>query len=113
MRHNLPTVPIFRDTAPGGSIEQVAMRVLVAFPNWELHMLGTACVIGGYLALTARHVVEAALRLCTTATVGNRLQVIRGQLVITSAARSKLPILERRPVVDNKQRHRDPSPCLR
>ena len=80
MRHNLPKVPIFNDTPPGGAIEAVAMRVLVAFPNWELHMLGTASLISSYLALTARHVVEQALRLSTVSQVGDKLEVSRGQL---------------------------------
>jgi len=80
MRHNLPTVPIFNDTPPGGAIEQVAMRALVAFPNWELRMLGTASLIGGYLALTARHVVEQALRLTTVNKVGDKHEVTGGQL---------------------------------
>lgn len=80
MPHNLPTVPIFRDTPPGGAIEQVAMRVLVAFPNWELHMLGTACLISSYLGLTARHVIDAALKMSSITTVGNHLEVSRGQL---------------------------------
>jgi len=80
MRHNLPTVPIFNDTPPGGVIEQIALRVLVPFPNWELHMLGTAVLIGGYLALTARHVVEAALGLTTVQKIGDEFQVSGGQL---------------------------------
>ena len=80
MKHNLPTVPTFNDTPPGGAIGRVAMRVLVAFPNWELHMLGTASLIGSYLALTARHVVEQALRLSTVSRVGDKLEVSRGQL---------------------------------
>jgi hypothetical protein len=43
-------------------------------------MLGTASLIGSYLALTARHVVEQALKLSTVRRVGNKLEVSEGQL---------------------------------
>jgi Trypsin-like peptidase domain len=66
MRHNLPTVPIFRDTPAGSQIEELALRVVVELPNWELHVIGTATVIGGHLALTARHVLSDAMKWLTT-----------------------------------------------
>src|SRR6266481_3192001 len=62
MRHNLPIVPVFHDTPPGGLIEEVALRVLVELPDWEIHIIGTATLIGAHLALTAKHVIEASLR---------------------------------------------------
>ena len=33
MKHNLPKVPIFNDTPPGGAIEEVALRVVVELPG--------------------------------------------------------------------------------
>jgi hypothetical protein len=68
MRHNLPTVPIFRDTPTGGQIEELALRVVVELPNWELHVIGTAAVIGSHLALTAKHVLSEAMKWLTTKT---------------------------------------------
>jgi Trypsin-like peptidase domain len=62
MKHNLPIVPVFNDTPPGGLIEEVALRVLVELPDWEIHIIGTATLIGAHLALTAKHVIEASLR---------------------------------------------------
>jgi hypothetical protein len=62
MKHNLPTLPIFRDTPPGGQIEELALRVLVELPGWEIHIIGTATLIGAHLALTAKHVIEASSR---------------------------------------------------
>lgn len=81
MRHNLPTVPIFRDTQPGGQIEEFALRVIVELPDWGMHVVGTATVIGNHLALTARHVVTASLNYCKrkTATSGET-EVERGEL---------------------------------
>jgi Trypsin len=72
MKHNLPTVPIFRDTSPGGQMEELALRVIVELPGWEMHVIGTATVIGSYLALTAKHVVTASLNYCKTKTTTSR-----------------------------------------
>src|ERR1700676_153180 len=69
MRHNLPSVPIFRDTPAGSLIEEVALRVVVELPEWDLHIVGTATVIGGHLALTARHVIEEAMKCFKTKSV--------------------------------------------
>jgi len=60
MKHNLPIVPIFHDTPPGGPTEEVALRVLVELPDWEFQVVGTATLIGTHLALTAKHVVDYA-----------------------------------------------------
>jgi len=60
MKHNLPIVPIFKDTSPGGAIEEVALRVLVEMPDWQFQVIGTATLIGSYLAVTAKHVVDEA-----------------------------------------------------
>jgi hypothetical protein len=60
MKHNLPTVPIFNDTPPGGAIEEVALRVLVEMPDWQFQVIGTATLIGAHLALTAKHVIDEA-----------------------------------------------------
>jgi len=73
-------VPFFRDSPPGGAIEQIAVRVLVKFPDWEIHILGTGCLICGHLALTARHVIDAGLRMCSATQNGNVLTVSHGQI---------------------------------
>jgi hypothetical protein len=49
--HNLPTVPILRDTDPGGLMEEFSLRVLVELPDWEMRVVGTATIIGSFLAL--------------------------------------------------------------
>jgi hypothetical protein len=82
MRHNIPTIPLFKDTAPGGAIEQLALRVLIAFPNWELHVLGTACLIAGHLALTARHVIAAGIDMCGYTKDGDNLSVTKAQILL-------------------------------
>src|SRR5258706_13374187 len=66
MRHNLPTIAIFRDTSAGGPIEEVALRVVVELPNWELRIIGTATLVGSYVALTAKHVIGEAMKSFTT-----------------------------------------------
>jgi hypothetical protein len=80
MKHNLPDVPIFRDTPPGGQIESIALRVLVELPDWEFHVIGTATLIGGSLALTARHVVEASMKFVTSQRTPGNILVERGSL---------------------------------
>jgi hypothetical protein len=62
MKHNLPILPIFHDNSPGGPVEEVALRVFVELPDWEIHILGTATLIGSSLAVTAKHVIEASMR---------------------------------------------------
>ena len=41
----------------------MALRVVVELPGWGFQVLGTASLIAGHLALTAKHVLEAAFRL--------------------------------------------------
>src|SRR6202140_5386724 len=62
MRHNLPPIPAFRDSPPTDPIQEVALRVVVELPEWNFHVIGTATLIGGNLAVTARHVIEAVTR---------------------------------------------------
>jgi hypothetical protein len=62
MPHNIPSVPFFRDSRPTDPIQEFALRVVVEMPNWELHVIGTATLIGVNLALTAKHVVDYANR---------------------------------------------------
>ena len=81
MRHNLPTVPIFRDTPAGGQIEELALRVVVELPNWELRIIGTATLIGTHLALTAKHVLSEAMKsFRTKSTPGGKIEVEGGSL---------------------------------
>jgi hypothetical protein len=40
----------------------MALRVVVELPEWEMYVVGTATMIGGHLAITARHVLDAVVR---------------------------------------------------
>ena len=62
MIHNIPPTPAFRDEPADSPIAQIALRVLVEFEGGETHVVGTATLIAGHLAITARHVVEYAVR---------------------------------------------------
>ncbi len=59
--HNLPDTPAFIDARPDDPISEFALRVVVERPNWNLVVVGTATLITGHLAVTARHVLEYAL----------------------------------------------------
>lgn len=61
MGHNLPPTPAFQDMLPTDPIQEVALRVIVELPGWEMHVIGTAVLICEHLAITARHVVEAII----------------------------------------------------
>lgn len=61
MRHNLPPIPAFRDASPTDPIQEIALRVVVERPGWEMHVIGTATLIGGFLAITAKHVIDAVI----------------------------------------------------
>jgi hypothetical protein len=58
MRHNIPSVPFFRDSPSTDQIQEFALRVVVELPGWEFHVIGTATLIGGHLAITAKHVLD-------------------------------------------------------
>jgi hypothetical protein len=58
MRHNLPPVPAFLDSPGLDAMQEIALRVVVELPEWELHVIGTATLIGTYLAVTAKHVLD-------------------------------------------------------
>lgn len=62
MRHNLPPTPAFRDAPPTDPIQEIALRVVVELPDWELHVMGTATLISGHMAITATHVLDAVFR---------------------------------------------------
>jgi Trypsin-like peptidase domain len=62
MRHNLPPTPAFRDSPPTDPIQEIALRVVVELPEWKFYVIGTATLIGGHLAVTAKHVIEAVTR---------------------------------------------------
>jgi hypothetical protein len=62
MRHNLPPLPAFRDSPPNNPIQEIALRVIAELPGWQFYVLGTAVWIAGNLAITAKHVLEVAIR---------------------------------------------------
>jgi hypothetical protein len=61
MRHNLPPGPTFQNATATDPIQEFALRFVVERPGWKLDVIGTATLIGANLALTARHVLEAAI----------------------------------------------------
>jgi Trypsin-like peptidase domain len=62
LHKNVPETPFFRDGKPTNPIQEIALRVLVELPGPQIFAIGTACLIGGFLALTARHVIEYPLK---------------------------------------------------
>jgi hypothetical protein len=58
--HKLPPIPFFRVSPPTDPIQEAALRVIVELPGGEFHVIGTAAVIGSYLAITAKHVLDEA-----------------------------------------------------
>ena len=62
MVHNLPPTPAFQDERPDSPISEMALRVVVERPEWKFDVVGTATLVCGHLAITARHVLEHALR---------------------------------------------------
>jgi hypothetical protein len=62
MRHRLPRIPAFRDAPNTDPIQELALRVIVELPGWEFYVIGTATLIGGSLAVTAKHVLEDAIK---------------------------------------------------
>jgi hypothetical protein len=61
MRHKLPLIPAFHNASPTDPIQEIALRVVAELPGWHLHVLGTATLIAGNLAITAKHVLNAAM----------------------------------------------------
>jgi hypothetical protein len=35
--------------------------VVVELPGWDMHVIGTATLVGGFLAVTAKHVIDAVI----------------------------------------------------
>jgi hypothetical protein len=60
--HNLPPTPAFRDERPDSPISEIALRVVVECPGWSFYVAGTATLITGYLAITARHVLDDVVK---------------------------------------------------
>jgi hypothetical protein len=62
MVHNLPATPAFVDERADSPISEIALRVIVELEGWELYVVGTATLICGHLAITARHVLDHIFR---------------------------------------------------
>jgi hypothetical protein len=75
MRHNLPPTPAFHDALPTDRIQEIALRVVVELPGWEMHVIGTATLIAGHLAVTAKHVLDAVIRRFGAKRVSNGVEV--------------------------------------
>jgi hypothetical protein len=79
MKHNLPSTPIFHNAQSNDPIQEIALRFVVELDNGEMYAIGTACLIGGHLAITARHVLEHAFqRFGTTRTTGPKNVEVSG-----------------------------------
>ena len=61
-RHNLPPTPAFRDSPATDAAQEIARRVIAEFPGWRFYQLGTAVLIGGHLAITAKDLLEDPMR---------------------------------------------------
>jgi hypothetical protein len=59
--HRLPGSPAFLDEPAYSPISEIALRVLVEFEGGETHVMGTATLMAGHLAITAKHVLEDRL----------------------------------------------------
>jgi hypothetical protein len=62
MRHSLPRTPAFIDSKPTDRIQEIALRLVVELPGWEMHVIGTATLIAPYLAITAKHALDPAVK---------------------------------------------------
>lgn len=62
MSNQITTNETFRNSPNTNPIQEIALRVVAELPGWELHVLGTATLIAGNLAITAKHVLDAALQ---------------------------------------------------
>jgi len=60
--HNLPATPAFRDERADSPISEFALRIVVEFEGWQLYVVGTATLISGHLAITARNVLDYVVR---------------------------------------------------
>jgi hypothetical protein len=61
MIHNIPPKPAFRDEPADSPIAEIALRVTVEFTGGETHVVGTATLVTGHLAVTAKHVIDDVL----------------------------------------------------
>jgi hypothetical protein len=61
MIHSVPGSPAFLDEPANSPISEIALRVLVEFEGSETYVVGTATLIAGHLAITAKHVLEDIL----------------------------------------------------
>jgi hypothetical protein len=62
MVHDIPHTPAFRDEPLNSPIQEVVLRVVVELEGWQLYVAGTACVLAGHVAITAKHVLEDIVR---------------------------------------------------
>ena len=67
MSNDRQSVPSCVDISPKDPISELALRVIVELPGWQFHIAGTALLVAGHLALTARHVLDAVLQRFGTA----------------------------------------------
>jgi hypothetical protein len=59
MRHQPPPGPTYQDAKPRDPIQEIALRVVVVAPGGrKMAIMGTATLIAGNLAITARHILD-------------------------------------------------------
>lgn len=75
MVHNLPETPAFRDERADSPISEIALRVVVECPEWKLSVVGTATMICGHLAITARHVLDYVIRTYGAKVKGREVEI--------------------------------------
>lgn len=69
---SFPSTPTFIRQEPDTPMSEFALRVLVEFPGGETHVIGTATIIAGHLAITASHVLDDIIKRFGSTQTGER-----------------------------------------
>jgi hypothetical protein len=80
MRHNLPPTPAFRESPAVDAAQEIALRVIVELPEWRFYQIGTAVLIAGNAAVTARHVLEEPFHRFGAMQTDNAIEVTKYSL---------------------------------
>lgn len=62
MIHNLENTAPFHDDQPDSPICGIGLPVVVELSEWDMHVVGTATLVAGHLAITARHIIDYVAR---------------------------------------------------
>jgi Trypsin-like peptidase domain len=73
--HNITKAPDFRDERPDSPIAQICMRVIIERADWKFEVIGSATLVCDHLAITAKHVLEHAIKKYGTTQKGNEIEI--------------------------------------